>query len=166
MRSSSYSVPNLLLLRCQILDTRDLTVSEVLAEAPGGPSAPAPFSFLEHKGPLGTPLRVAVPAAARKDGVAEVTVRFETSPSSSACQFLEPAQARGGAAGLSTPLPAALRAGWRLADDRIRLETDGEFLIPTRQTAGGKHPYLFTQCQAIHARSLVPCQDTPAAKLS
>jgi len=34
------------------------------------------------------------------------------------------------------------------------------------QTAGGGHPYLFTQCQAIHARALFPCQDTPAAKIT
>ena len=34
------------------------------------------------------------------------------------------------------------------------------------QTAGKKRPYLFTQCQAIHARALLPCQDAPGAKMS
>jgi leukotriene-A4 hydrolase len=32
-------------------------------------------------------------------------------------------------------------------------------------TAGGKYPYVFTQCQAIHARSLLPCQDAPGTKI-
>ena len=27
------------------------------------------------------------------------------------------------------------------------------------------HPYLFSQCQAIHARSLFPCQDSPGIKI-
>ena len=36
--------------------------------------------------------------------------------------------------------------------------------LPAEATDGGVGPYLFSQCQAIHARSLFPCFDTPAVK--
>ena len=38
--------------------------------------------------------------------------------------------------------------------------------LPPEQTLGKKRPYLFTQCQAIHARTLLPCQDAPAVKIT
>ncbi|CAM6118045.1 unnamed protein product [Calypogeia fissa] len=39
-----------------------------------------------------------------------------------------------------------------------------QWLEPS-QTAGRKLPYVFTQCQANHARSIFPCQDTSIARI-
>lgn len=38
--------------------------------------------------------------------------------------------------------------------------------LPPSQTSGKNYPYLFTQCQAIHARSLLPCMDCPGVKFT
>ncbi len=65
---------------------------------------------------------------------------------------------------LSISLPDAverLTIRYRTAPEASALQ----WLEPA-QTAGGVHPYLFSQCQAIHARSVVPLQDTPSRRIT
>ena len=51
---------------------------------------------------------------------------------------------------------------------RYRTSPDAPALqwLSPEQTEGGRHPFLFSQCQPIHARSLVPLQDTARHRLT
>jgi hypothetical protein len=64
---------------------------------------------------------------------------------------------------LSLELPestSGVRIAYRTAPEASALQ----WLHPA-QAAGGRHPFLFSQCQAIHTRSVVPLQDTPRCRL-
>ena len=69
---------------------------------------------------------------------------------------------------LGAPLTIDVKPGTRA----VRIEYTSapnaaavQWLSP-EQTAGGKHPFLFTQSQAILARTWVPCQDSPGLRMT
>ncbi|KAL2842956.1 leukotriene A-4 hydrolase [Aspergillus pseudoustus] len=55
-----------------------------------------------------------------------------------------------------------------LVDVKISVQTTEKCTalqwLTKAQTSTKKQPYMFSQCQAIHARSIFPCQDTPDVK--
>lgn len=104
------------------LDTRNLKIFKAEASVDGSNFTPAQFTNGESEADviLGAPLTITLPAQASK-----VRIEYETSPTASGVQWLEPAQ-----------------------------------------TAGKKHPYVFTQSQAIHARSWIPLQDSPGVRVT
>ena len=100
------------------LDTRDLELLSVTS-LDGAPLEHRLFAPEPAVCWLGARLRIELPQASLG-----VRLRYRTSESASALQWLSPAQ-----------------------------------------TAGGQHPFLYSQCQPIHARSIAPLQDTPGIRV-
>ncbi len=67
---------------------------------------------------------------------------------------------------LGSRLEIAVPSGARSIHIRYRTSPEASALqwLTPEQTLGKQHPYLFSQCQAIHARSVLPCQDTPSIR--
>src|SRR5262245_48176915 len=81
-----------------------------------------------------------------------------------------PAQFTLGAADKILGAPLAIQLSPKATKIRIEYETSpnasGVQWLDPEQTAGKKHPYVFTQSQAIHARSWIPLQDSPGVRVT
>ncbi len=69
---------------------------------------------------------------------------------------------------LGNPLTIPIKPGTRSVRIDYASSPDAaavQWLAP-EQTAGGKHPFVFTQSQAILARTWVPCQDSPGVRMT
>jgi aminopeptidase N len=97
-----------------VLDTKDLTIQAVTDAA----GTPLQWTMGAADTILGRAMEVTLPQGTRR-----IVVRYQTSPTAGALQWLTPAQ-----------------------------------------TAGKRHPYLFSQGQAILTRSWIPTQDSPGIR--
>ncbi|KAI8914307.1 peptidase family M1-domain-containing protein [Gorgonomyces haynaldii] len=103
-----------------VLDSSQLTIHDISANG-----SPLDFDVSPRDEKFGSKLTIHLQQVLEKGQQLLLKIAYETAPTASAVQWLDPAQ-----------------------------------------TVGKKHPYLFTQCQPIHARSIVPCQDSPGVKIT
>jgi aminopeptidase N len=69
---------------------------------------------------------------------------------------------------LGAPLTIELPAGARsvVVEYETSPQASGLQWLDAPQTAGKRHPFLFSQSQAIHARSWMPVQDSPGVRVT
>ncbi len=69
---------------------------------------------------------------------------------------------------LGQALSIAIRPDTKTVDIEYQTDPGAEAVqwLNPQQTAGKKYPFLFTQSEAILARSWVPCQDTPGVRFT
>ncbi len=69
---------------------------------------------------------------------------------------------------LGSPLVIAIKPGTKKVAIKYSTSPDAAALqwLEPGQTAGGKHPFLFTQSQAVLARTWIPLQDSPGIKFT
>ncbi|XP_077091079.1 leukotriene A-4 hydrolase [Siphateles boraxobius] len=92
---------------------------------------------------------------------------FKVSANGQAAQFALGTQHKFNGSPLEITLPFELSRGQHVIVE-IEYETSPSAIalqwLSPKQTAGKKQPYLFSQCQATHCRTMVPCQDSPSVK--
>jgi aminopeptidase N len=95
-------------------------------------------------------------------GLEIVAVRLDRSPEPVAYRLSHELEFLGRA--LSVPLGPETRVVH--VDYRTRPAAAALQWLAPAQTAGGRHPFLFTQSQPILARTWVPCQDSPGVRMT
>ena len=97
------------------LDTREISIEEISSQG-----VPLDWEIDQEHPIFGSRLHLR-----QMSGQQQFRIKYETSPSASALQWL-----------------------------------------PPEQTLGQEQPFLFSQCQSIHARSVFPCQDSPSIRFT